>query len=68
MDERIFTATEVLVILNDAKACGDRRAVLGVIGPDEAKGWGVAINNIAERFGVHDAYVNGMFLDVRAGL
>jgi len=68
MDERTFTVTEVIQILNEAHACGDRRALLGVIGPDEAKGWGVAINNIAERFGVHDIYVNGPVLDVREGL
>jgi len=70
MDERVFTASEVLVILNDAYACGNRRATLGVIGPDEAKGWGASIVNIAERFGVRETYVNGpeLVLDVREGL
>jgi hypothetical protein len=68
MEPKTFTAAEVLQILNEARACGERRATLGVLGPDEAKGWGVAINNIAERFGVHDTYVNGTFLDVRDGI
>jgi len=66
----VFTASEVLVILNDAYACGNRRATLGIVGPDEAKGWGGAIVNIADRFGVRESYVNGpgLVLDVREGI
>ena len=70
MEERVFTVSEVLQILNDAYACGTRRATLGVIGPDEAKGWGSSIVNIAERFGVRESYIEGpgLELDVREGI
>ena len=59
MDERTFTAIEVLQVLNDAYTCGNRRAELGIINSEGAKGWGTALVNIASRFGVRESYVNG---------
>jgi hypothetical protein len=70
MEPKTFTSIEVVQILNDARACATRRSELGIINPDEARGWGIAINNIAERFGVGETYVNGpaLELDVRDGI
>jgi hypothetical protein len=68
MDERVFTASEVLQILADARACGERRATLGVLRAEEAPGWSLAVKNIAERFGLSETYVEGTLLDVREGL
>ena len=59
LKEKTFTATEVLQVLNDAYACGNRRAELGIINSEGAKGWGTALVNIASRFGVRESYVNG---------